>query len=317
MFSIHRNHVVFGCILSVCLSLGLTGCNRDSDNGTATVDPATKSDPATNNQADENQPDSDSHSDSVQPQPLEAKFTETVPKTLVEFEMVLVPGNDDQQQPFYIGAKEVTWDEFAYWALCEDIKEKKAIVQREKRLRPSAPHDTAAIYRGWGRENQPAVGVSRLSAERYCEWLSEQTGKKYRLPTVQEWEYAFEQGGGKLDTVLTEDRANESAWFLGNTLDEETFDNRAMPVGSKQANALGIFDMLGNAAEWVTGTGEEKVIRGGSFRTPLEELTGQQSEAEDQSIWNKNYPNTPKSEWWYKDADYVGFRIVCEPDSLK
>ena len=311
MFSIHRNQVAVGCILAVCLPLGFSGCNLDSDNGSATV-----ADPATDNQDDGNQSDSDSASDSNPPKPLVAKFTETVPKTLVEFEMVLVPGNDEQQ-PVYIGAKEVTWDEFAYWALCEDIKEKKAIVQREKRLRPSAPHDTAAIYRGWGRENQPAVGVSRLSAERYCDWLSEQTGKKYRLPTVQEWEYAFEQGGGKLDTVLTEDQAIDSAWFLGNTLDEDTFDNRAMPVGSKQANDLGIFDMLGNAAEWVTGTGEEKIIRGGSFRTPLEELTGQQSEAEDQSIWNKNYPNTPKSEWWYKDADYVGFRLVCEPDSMK
>lgn len=248
---------------------------------------------------------------------LVTSFTETVPGSLVEFDMVLVPADEDGEiGPFYIGKYEVSWDEFSYWALCEDISEKKAILQREKELRPSTPHDTARIYRGWGRANQPAVGMSRLSAERYCDWLSKQTGKKYRLPTNAEWDHAFEAGGGQLDAALPVDVLNQVAWHADNSLDEETFDNRAMPMGSLAPNGLGVYDMLGNVAEWVTDTGEANVVRGGSFRTPAAELVGRHREVEDQSIWNKNYPQTPKSQWGYVDADYPGIRLICEPSSI-
>lgn len=245
------------------------------------------------------------------PQPLEKTFTEKIPPTLVEFDMILVDGEKDTK-PFYIGKHEVTWDEFGYWALCKDIREKKAILEREKLLRPSAPHDSEGIYRGWGAGNQPVVGISRLSAELYCAWLSKETGKKYRLPTAQEWEQAFVAGGGKLDEPLEKSALMESAWFVGNTLSEETFDNRAMPVGKKSPNAIGVHDMLGNVAEWVSGDEETKVVRGGSFVTKAEKLVGSLQESEDQNVWNKNYPQQPKSIWWYVDADYVGFRLVCE-----
>ena len=249
-------------------------------------------------------------------EPLAESFKQMVPGSLVEFEMLLVPGNAAADiQPFYIGKHEVTWDEFAYWALCEDITEKKGILQREKLLRPSAPHDSKSIYRGWGRDGQPAVGISRVAAEKYCQWLSERTGKSFRLPTPQEWDYAFEQGGDSLEQDHSADQLNEMAWYLENSLDSETFDNRAMPVGQKQANQLGIHDMLGNAAEWVSG--EQPVVRGGSFLTKPEALRGAWSETEDQSVWNRNYPNDPKSIWWYVDADYVGFRLVCDPPPSK
>lgn len=247
----------------------------------------------------------------VASKPLEKTFTEKIPPTLVEFEMVLVEGEKDAK-PFYIGKHEVTWDEYAYWALCKDIREKKAILEREKLLRPSAPHDSEGIYRGWGAGKQPVVGVSRLSAELYCAWLSKETGKKYRLPTAEEWERAFVAGGGKLDEPLEKSVLKESAWYVGNTLSEETFDNRAMPVGKKTPNAIGVHDMLGNVAEWVSGDEETKVVRGGSFITKAENLTGSLQEIENQDVWNKNYPQQPKSIWWYVDADYVGFRLVCE-----
>jgi len=228
--------------------------------------------------------------------------------------MVLVSGDQDRSvKPFYIGKHEVSWDEFSYWALCEDISQKKAILLREKELRPSTPHDTDRIYRGWGRANQPAVGMSRLSAEQYCEWLSEQTGKQYRLPTSAEWDYAYEKGGLGLDDPLDAEALAEIAWHAENSLDDETFDNRAMPMGSLKPNSLGVYDMLGNVAEWVTETGDERVIRGGHFRTPANELTGSHREVEDQSIWNKNYPQSPKSKWGYVDADFPGLRLVCEP----
>jgi len=236
---------------------------------------------------------------------LGPRFTEEIPITLSQFEMIKVPGDSFKGiADFYLGQCEVKWDAFDYWALCQDISEKQAVLARNKLLRPSAPHDLQAIYRGWGRKDQPVIGVSRKSAELYCQWLSEQTGKPYRLPTSQEWMHAFELGG---QTELSE--KEKIAWYLNNTLDDEGFYNRAMKVGTRQPNKLGIHDMLGNASEWVS---DQLVVRGGNFLTNAEDLAGTHAEAEDQNIWNANYPQLPKSIWWYKDANYVGFRVVCE-----
>ena len=239
------------------------------------------------------------------PQDLGAQFTEEIPATLAQFEMIKVPGDTSQGiADFYLGKCEVTWEQFDYWALCKDLQEKQAVLARNKLLRPSAPHDLNAIYRNWGRKDQPVVGVSRKSAELYCQWLSEQTGKKYRLPTSAEWLHAFKLGGEAV-TSSKED----IAWFESNSLDDDGFDNRAMKVGSRQPNKLGIHDMLGNASEWVS---DQPVVRGGNFLTEEDELTGDLEEVEDQKVWNATYPQLPKSIWWYKDADYVGFRVVCE-----
>lgn len=245
-------------------------------------------------------------------------FTETINATLVEFDMVLVSGDQENQtEPFYIGKTEVTWDEFDYWALCKNMSDKNAIKEISQQLRPSAPHDISKVYRGWGRERQPVVGVSKLAAQLYCDWLSEQTGKKYRLPTAQEWDLAFRLGGGKLEQTNSAEELSKRAWFIDNALstDDEGFDfERAMPVGKLAPNKLGIHDMLGNASEWVVTEDDKKVVRGGHFKLPADELTGSHAEEEDQNVWNKDYPQDPKSKWWYVNADYVGFRVVCESE---
>lgn len=250
-------------------------------------------------------------------QPLE-NFTETIKPTLVEFDMILVPGDESKGiKPFWIGKTEVTWEEFDYWALCKNMSDKDAINEISQLLRPSAPHNLEKVYRGWGRENQPVVGVSRKSAELYCQWLSRQTGKRYRLPTAEEWNRAFELGGGDLEELSTSAELQKFAWFADNALatDDEGFDiERAMPVGALEPNGLGIHDMLGNAAEWVTGTGDTKVVRGGHFKLSASQLSGAFREEENQSEWNRDYPQDPKSIWWYVNADYVGFRVVCEPE---
>ena len=175
---------------------------------------------------------------------------------------------------------------------------------RSTSLRPSAPHDLEAIYRGWGRKEQPVVGVSQKSAKLFCQWLSKQTGKHYRLPTSAEWQHALQSGGDEENADDT-----DHYWHEGNTFDDESFSNKAMPVGKSKPNELGIFDMLGNVAEWVS---DQNHVVGGNFLTPQSELSGDHVEKEDQNIWNANYPQMPKSIWWYKDADYVGFRVVCE-----
>lgn len=289
-------------ILVSCLFLATWGCSRPSE----TTPVANES-----NEADAIESDQETAPTAE----LAASFVQEVPKSLVQFTMVLVPGDDSKGiAPFYLGKHEVSWDEFAYWALCEGISDKKAILLREEELRPSTPHDTDKLFRGWGRANQPALSMSRMSAEIYCQWLSEETGKKYRLPTVAEWEYALEKGGNSLDGQLSPEELAKIAWHEENTFDDEvSFDSRAKPLGSLQPNELGIHDMLGNVAEWVTDTGERYVLRGGHFRTPAAELNGKHEEIEDQAEWNKNYPQTPKSKWGYVDADFTGFRLLCEP----
>ena len=104
---------------------------------------------------------------------------------------------------------------------------------------------------GWGRGARPVIGVSRIDAQAYALWLSAQTGKRYRLPTEAEWEYAARAG-----TTTRYSRGNRIACSearyghrpggkCGNGLDGPT------AVGSFAANRFGLYDMHGNVWEWV------------------------------------------------------------------
>ena len=94
---------------------------------------------------------------------------------------------------------------------------------------------------GWGRGRRPVVGVSRIDAQSYVDWLNLQAGKAvYRLPTEAEWEYAARAG-------------TKTPYALGASIlpKDATFGTlRTDPVGSYAANAFGLYDLAGNAAEW-------------------------------------------------------------------
>ena len=156
--------------------------------------------------------------------------------------------------------------------------------------------------------------MSRLSAELYCKWLSKQTGKTYRLPTEKEWEHIYRLGGG-LDTPPSDEDANRVAVYTDNSWDDDIDDWATRPVESTQPDKLGIYDMVGNVCEWVTGTGDERVARGGHFDSEREELgVGRHVETAD---WNRDYPNEPKSIWWFVNARWVGFRIVRDAGEVE
>ena len=126
-------------------------------------------------------------------------------------------------------------------------------------------------------DNHPVVCVTWNDALDYIEWLSEQTGQQYRLPTEAEWEYAARAG-------------TETDYWWGNDFDESKanlYINSTYPVGCYEPNSFGLYDTVGNVSEWTCSKykpryqGLEKkcateagriVVRGGAWGDISEEL---------------------------------------------
>ncbi|MFA5648214.1 MAG: formylglycine-generating enzyme family protein [Bacteroidales bacterium] len=128
-----------------------------------------------------------------------------------------------------------------------------------------------------GCPNCPVERVSWIDVQEFLVKLNELTGKSYRLPTEAEWEYAA-KGGSKSRGFLYSGKNNVNfvAWYSGNS------GNKTNPVGQKEPNELGIYDMSGNVWEWVndwfnyytetpkdnpTGpdNGDGRIVKGGSW----------------------------------------------------
>ncbi|MCC7045259.1 MAG: SUMF1/EgtB/PvdO family nonheme iron enzyme [Alphaproteobacteria bacterium] len=97
--------------------------------------------------------------------------------------------------------------------------------------------------RGWGRGAQPVIHVTWNDAMDYARWLSAITGRRYRLPSESEWEYAA-RGASQAEDVFGAGQANCEG--CGSPWDGK----RPAPVGRFAPNGFGLHDMLGNVWEW-------------------------------------------------------------------
>lgn len=221
---------------------------------------------------------------------------EGIPGTLVEFDMVRVPAGNGVRS-FLIGRTELLWDAYDAFALSPSSPETTNTMRASDAVaRPSRPYG-APDY-GWGHRGFPTISVAREAAEAFCVWLSDRTGRKYRLPTEAEWVHvaSLARGNRPIDTI---------AWHAGNS------GGQTHAAGTKAPDALGLYDLFGNAAEWVTTTDGQRVARGGSFRD-APQVVGPHARAVQDDSWNERDPQIPKSRWWLSDGPFIGFRIVRE-----
>jgi formylglycine-generating enzyme required for sulfatase activity len=173
-------------------------------------------------------------------------------------------GDDDRAhevtltKPFEIGANEVTFSEYDYYVWDQGGGKGKELVY---------PFDG-----GWGRDSRPGINVSWKDAKGYAEWLGKKKGKRCRLPTEAEWEYAARAG-------------TDTAFWWGPQFDKDKANcagDKPVPVNSFPKNRWDLRNTAGNVYEWVEDwyaaypsepvtdppgppEGRSRVLRGGSW----------------------------------------------------
>jgi formylglycine-generating enzyme required for sulfatase activity len=137
---------------------------------------------------------------------------------------------------------------------------------------------------GWGRGQRPVIKVSWDDAQRYVRWLSRMTRKPYRLLTEAEYEYGARAGMETAYPWGNDIKLNGKAMANCNGCDSPLDRKQTVPVGSFEANAFGLYDVVGNVWSWVedcyhpryndapsdgsawsTGGCDRRVARGGSW----------------------------------------------------
>ena len=171
-------------------------------------------------------------------------------------------------------------------------------------------------------DKHPVIHVTSLEAEKFCQWLSQKEGRKYRLPTEAEWEYAARgtddrnyPWGDDLDAGTYANFADVNTNFPWRDATINDGFAETAPVGSfpRGASPFGIEDLSGNVFEWCfdyyeayrgkdtvnrrgPNHGSQRIYRGGSWRSKASSLRA--------SARHFTLPN-------YSSND-IGFRVVCE-----
>ena len=244
-------------------------------------------------------------------------------------------------KPFWMGQYEVTWAEYKSYMAMHDIfkgfqtHKLRPFTEDKNSLIISAPsnlYDTSFTYRNGEEPELPAVSMSQYAAKQYTKWLSLMSERFYRLPTEAEWEYAC-RAGTKTAFHFGDDPADldDYGWHYGNS--NETTHH----VGQKKPNPWGLYDMYGNACEWVLdGMLEDgyaqfggkrvstadalvktkklfpRVVRGGYYDLDPQDCRSASRLASSDDEWRGEDPNIPLSPWWFTSGPAlgVGMRLV-------
>ncbi len=249
-------------------------------------------------------------------------------------------------EPFWMAKLETTWDLYRPFMENGTARNKDGTINRDTDLstseapeikegetlvdtitQPTPPYMPMHFSMGDGYSKEfPAVGITYHAANKFCEWLSAQTGHFYRLPTEAEWEYAC-RAGTTTAYSFGDDAAQlgEYAWFADNS------EFQYQKVGTKKPNPWGLHDMHGNAAELTLDqylpdayakikdgainpwnppvTRHPTVFRGGHWDTDAEMLRSA-ARGQTSAALKVLDPQIPKSIWYYTNASWLGFRIV-------
>ena len=286
-------------------------------------------------------------------------FTETVPGTGAAIRMVAIPGGefllgspekekfrgkDEGPQkrvrisPFFMAETEITWTQ--YWNFYnETMSEGRTPPSRIYELNSREELDAVSgptppfgyPDQGWGMGERPAITMTHYAAETFCLWLSLKTGRKYRLPTEAEWEYAAR--GGTSSPYFFEGDPKDYIVFAASS------NKRTQEPSAVKPNPFGLKNMLGNVMEYCAdryqedayslipdgaldpqgpADGEEFVVRGGFYASLAGAVRCAARDHTRHNAWLRTDPQNPKSIWWYSDVKGIGFRVVCEvPEELK
>jgi formylglycine-generating enzyme required for sulfatase activity len=249
-------------------------------------------------------------------------------------------GRDEDEGPakevtvdaFWMGVHEITWAQYDLFveekmsSLKTQIPENSEVgIEADAVSLPTPPYIDMSF--GMGRDGFPAASMTQYAAVMYAKWLTAKTGTFYRLPTEAEWEYACRAGSSSAyyygDDVAALD---QYGWHKGNS--EEKYHK----VAEKEPNEWGLYDMMGNVAEWTmdqyyedyynklgSGAAENpwfkpedlypRSIRGGSWSHQPEELRCAERQGSDPE-WKRRDPQLPKSRWWHTSKPFFGFRLV-------
>jgi len=277
-------------------------------------------------------------------------YTESITNTDVVFKMVPIEGgsfllgspeDEPNREPdegprkqvrvdsFWMMETETTWDLFELFidkdkSATIDYGSDEIRVKADAVTRPSTPYLDPSF--GMGKYGYPAISMTQYAALTFCKWLSQVTGKLYRLPTEAEWEYAC-RAGTNTAYFFGDDASmlDEYAWYW------ENCNDAYHKVAQKKPNPWGLYDMHGNVAEWTLdqyqadyySTLEDgasnpwrlptslypRTVRGGSWDDDPEDLRSA-NRLESKRDWQKRDPQIPKSFWWNTDAPFLGFRVV-------
>lgn len=186
-------------------------------------------------------------------------------------------------------------------------------------------HDSKS-YKGHSLndDKQPVVEVSCEDAIAYVEWLSSKSGKRFRLPSEAEWEYACRAGTSTVcfwgdDVSITcyyanvGDKTARNEWSTWTVHDCEDGFKVTAPVGSFKPNSFGLYDMLGNVWEWCSDWFGENYYKECPVHNPQGAASGSYRVARG-SCWDsppRYVRSASRNKRLPENLNYaIGFRVV-------